>query len=159
MSSLLRSPGESVVVQMLVEVQIGDDISVCCTWDRRCGSLTILKDTSYERHVSMDTRPARLGCRTLLNTPRMFGREGSASSLLPSKRPHYNRISLSFFVVCVWTCSSRTRGWAWGWRGRCPGWWCRRWGAGGRAPPMSCCSKGGRPFQHQAGKIQESLSG
>lgn len=44
-SSLLRSPGESVVVQMLVEVQIGDDISVCCTWGRRCGSLTILKDT------------------------------------------------------------------------------------------------------------------
>lgn len=44
-SSLLRSPGESVVVQMLVAVRIGDDISVCCTWDRRCGSLTILKDT------------------------------------------------------------------------------------------------------------------
>lgn len=28
--------------------------------------------TSYERHVNMDTRPALLGCRTLLNTPRMF---------------------------------------------------------------------------------------
>lgn len=48
----------------------------------------------------------------------------------------------------TWTCSSRTRGWAWAWRGRCPGWWCRCWGAGGRAPPTSCCRRGWRPEGH-----------
>lgn len=34
-----------MAVRMTVEVQIADDIQVCCTWGRRCGSPTISEDT------------------------------------------------------------------------------------------------------------------
>lgn len=140
MCSPLRPPGDSVAAQVLAGGQAGGGKWAYCTWGRHCGSLTILADTSCEKHGNMDTLQARPCCETPLNTPHMFDQEGSVSSPLLSKQPHYNHTVLLHLVAWVWTGSSRRWGWAWGWRGRCPGWWYRHWAAGGRAPQMSFCS-------------------
>lgn len=142
--SPLRPPGDSVAAQVLVGGQAGGDKWACCTWGRRCGSLTISADTSCEKHGNMGTLQAHLCCETLLNTPRMFDQEGSVSSPFLSKQPRCNRTVLLHLVAWVWTGSSKRWGWAWGWRGQCPGWWYRRWAAGGRTLQMSSCSRGRR---------------
>lgn len=54
--------------------------------------------TSYERHVSMDTRPAHLGCRTLLNTPRMFAEMRKWSQVKCCSKYRHRQIHIYFTV-------------------------------------------------------------
>lgn len=56
-SSPLRPPGDSVAAQVLVGGQAGGARWVCCTWGRRCGSLTTSAGTYRgrqrdDRHVA-----------------------------------------------------------------------------------------------------------
>lgn len=72
--------------------------------------------TSYERHVSMDTRPARLGCRTLLNTPRMFAEKRKWSQVKCCSKYRHRQIHIYSNVpqgfLSVWAQKSGLGMWS-----------------------------------------------